>query len=285
MKGEIPAAATLVDGAADSLCPNLEEALEGLRKIQDEQGVPGVVDYANAVIDGLTNEACKKGVMTLKQLIATTQATPKIQPVARGQDLLVTVVRQRTDKEPAKKWTITYHGRSRGEWLTTYGFSFLTDWPWGSLSQSFTAEETATQGQYVIEQDVTQEHLRFVPTVFFTWVPSPSNISRNASLAFSGGLGFDFSNPVVTVGLAWVWNRNLTLHAGAAATRVDRLLGRYAVGDIVSTNLTPSQLTTSAYRVNPMVSLSFNFSSNPFTSGTAAQSKAEDKPAAPKPPE
>ncbi|MGI9040565.1 MAG: hypothetical protein ACR2HK_05575, partial [Gemmatimonadales bacterium] len=208
----------------------------------------------------------------------TIQRADEAISVPAGFNLTLVITRTNTtDNTGVKNWTVSYTGRSAGEWVTTYGFTFLTDFPWGSSNESFLAAETATQGRYVIEQNSTRERLRFVPTIFYTWHPAAGNISPGLSLGFSGGLGFDLSNPVVALGPTLVYRRNLSLHIGVAAARVDQLLGRYTVGEIITTNLTPEQLRESNYRLNPFVSLSFNFATSPFSSEDEKEDNQEEK--------
>lgn len=252
----------------------ITNAVKRLTDVTEERDVPPAVTQANQVIRTLSGTACASNLTTLRGLVAGTRDTILTVSVGRGQDLVVTVVRLKKDATQQRVWTVRYRGRSRGEWLTTYGFAFLTEWPWGPSSQSFTAKATDTQGDYVITQDGIRDRVRFVPTVLFTWQPSPANVSPNLSTAISAGLGINQTSPVVTIGPSLVWNRNLSIHIGAAAAKVDRLLGQYAVGDTVG-ELSPGQLVTPVYRINPFIALSFNFSSSPFPNTPPAAPKVE----------
>ncbi len=82
---------------------------------------------------------------------------------------------------------------------------------------------------------------------------------------------------MVALGPTLVYRRNLSLHIGVAAARVDQLLGRYTVGETITTNLTPEQLRESNYRLNPFVSLSFNFATSPFSSEDEKEDNQEEK--------
>jgi hypothetical protein len=96
-------------------------------------------------------------------------------------------------------------------------------------------------------------------------------------------LGFDLSNPVVTIGPTIVHNSNLSLHVGLVGAKADRLLSRYAVGDTVGDNLTPDQLRSSVYRINPVAAVSFRFGNNPFSrQGSAADADNGSKGSGPR---
>jgi hypothetical protein len=76
------------------------------------------------------------------------------------------------------------------------------------------------------------------------------------------------------------YNQNLTLHVGLAAAKVNRLLTRYDVGEEIGEDLTAQQLQERVYRINPFISLSFNFSTNPFGTANPDEGKepGEDAP-------
>jgi hypothetical protein len=182
------------------------------------------------------------------------------------------VSRKGKDQTNDASWVVTFAGEDRGTWLMTYGFTYITDI--FAENQAFSATATSTVGQYLVAQDRTNEKLSFVPTIMANWVPAKAMLGGNFRYVLSGGLGFDVSNPVVVlspVGLNW--NQNLTLHVGIAAAKVNRLNGKYTVGQQIGENLTPEQLQSGVYRLNPFVSLSFNFSSNPFSSPSDASKK------------
>ncbi len=242
--------------------------LDDFTKLQEETGLPTKISNVEKDLkdNGPAYAGCVLQVDSLTGLLQNLH-TPLVrvidQSVGNGRSVIVTVTRFGKDTSEFRSWTKTFVGRPRGAWLTTYGFSFVTDWI--AHSETFTTKSVDSTGKYVIVKDADQDHFHFVPTVFFSWLPYRPN--NNLSFVASGGLGFDLTNPVILAGLGLNWNQNLTLHLGMAAAKVDRLLGHYAPGDTVGTNLTPDQLKQSVYRFNPFVSLSFNFSSNPFGSG------------------
>lgn len=252
---------------ADEDKARVAKAKTALHDAQDEATLTDPLKEANAIYKAGDKYGSCEGFEDLRALRLATEAVTDSYTVHRGQNLIVTVTRT-AEGQPAKSWTKTFVGPSKGEWITTYGFSFVIDG--FAPSATYTAEEDGNGG-FVIQQDRTREHLKFVPSFFFTFVPSgPQNLRPAAS----GGLGFDLSNPIVFLAPGLVWNRNLTLHVGLAAAKVDRLLGRYQEGQIVATTLTPEQLRQQVYRLNPFVSVSFNFTSNPFAGTKAGAANA-----------
>ncbi len=239
-----------------------------------ESSVPKAVREAN---DSLTAEdaqtGCDQEAGAIRGLLeATNQTSVESVRVPRGFDLTVVVTRTSADPKVATKtWTVPYAGRDAGEWMTTYGFSFLTTWPWGETNESYVAEETDTEGEFAITRGASRERLRFVPTIFYTWHPDEPVpvlgpvLGDDFSYGLSGGLGFDLSDPVIAATFSLIYRRNLTLHLGVAAAQIDQLRERYEEGDSVG-NLTPEELVESNYRINPFISLSFNFATSPFGS-------------------
>lgn len=176
--------------------------------------------------------------------------------VVRGEELKVTV--RRVDNTGGAVWTVIYSAGPRGEWQTSYGFSFLPD----GDEEYFLAQSDDT---FVVTEKKDREELDFAPGVFFTWVPR-KKLLANLSIGPTAGLGFDLDNPVVFAGAAFTWNQNISLVLGAALHQERRLAGRYNTGDELTENLEPDQLHETTYAPTWFAGISFRFGSNPFGS-------------------
>jgi hypothetical protein len=253
----------------------LDDAVKSLQDSESESTIPAAIAQANEIVDHPENySACATAgptIESLRRLIKLTSSTQPLPHVAPDEDVVVTLSRLDTKTNTLVKWTKRYSGRPRGEWVTTYGLTFLTTWT--APSATYTTHATAASDKFVIQEDRMEDQLRFAPTVFFTWQPSSANLNPNASLAVTGGLGFDLSNPVALLGVSFVWNRAVAAHIGLAAAKVDRLAKLYRIGDTIGTNLTQDQLRYSPYKVNPYIALSFTLSSNPFGGSDHASPK------------
>ncbi|MBA3345634.1 MAG: hypothetical protein H0T44_10145, partial [Gemmatimonadales bacterium] len=163
---------------------DLEATLISLYKLSEEEDVPETMRRARDLLKRPDLDiGCGVAISAIQDALRETiQRADEAISVPAGFNLTLVITRTNTtDNTGVKNWTVSYTGRSAGEWVTTYGFTFLTDFPWGSSNESFLAAETATQGRYVIEQDSTRERLRFVPTIFYTWHPAAGNISPGLS--------------------------------------------------------------------------------------------------------
>jgi hypothetical protein len=252
----------------DKACIPVMHVAAALDSASDELSLPGLIRDARKVqMDQAAQGACPSRLKSLQAMLdATTYVAQEGIQVPEGQDLLVTITRTkaRDANVRPKIWVLRYTGRPRGEWVTTYGFAFITDWPFGAANETFHVDATSDPTKFIVRQDAAVDRVRFAPTIFFAWHPRTGKWYPSFCLAISGGLGFDLSNPVVTAGPTVVHNSNLSFHFGLVAAKVDRLLPRYAAGDTVGESLTPEQLRSSVYRINPFVAVSFRFCTNPF---------------------
>lgn len=180
-----------------------------------------------------------------------------------GERLEVTIIRSQKGETQTRQWKHIYRTGSRGKWNTSYAFSFIPN----VITEEtyFTAQKDS--GVFLITKEENRKVMDFAPSIFFTWTPSEKE-NNDFVFSLAGGLGFDFNDPVVFFGGGVHFNQNLGLIVGVAAHKQMRLLGKYSEGDTILTTLETSQLHEELYRVNPFISLSFRFKSNPFSNST-----------------
>ena len=121
--------------------------------------------------------------------------------------------------------------------------------------------------EFTITEDESGPDFAVTPTVMWTWMPNCSNYS-GLSYSFSGGLGVDFEDPSILLGATVSYFKNLSLTVGVASHLQQRLRGRYTKGLEIMENLDSEQLHKKVFAVNPFLSLSFHFKSNPFSNNT-----------------
>lgn len=181
-----------------------------------------------------------------------------------GEQLEVTISRKVKGSDVAKVWKRVYKTQARGKWITTYGFSFITD----AFSKNETYFLDQENSVFTVTKNHREKKLLYVPTVFFSWIPT-KKLNQDIAPSFTGGLGFDLESPVVFLGYSLTYNQNLSLTIGLSAHNQDFLRGEYNVGDELSSALTTDQLHDKRYVVNPFVSLAFRFGSPIFKTASA----------------
>jgi hypothetical protein len=244
----------------------LVQAGNALSSVKDESGVRGPANSASAalasaqpcqqVLASDQRKALDRAIGVADSLVAeTTRELPDPVVLSRGEEVVVTIRRQGTDRV----WTLVYTTGARGEWRTSYGFNFIVN----SISKPGSYHTEQVEGGYVIRREEKRRWMEFVPSIFLTWFPA-AQAGRDSYLNPTVGLGFNLQSPVVFAGATIVYNQNISLNAGLAAHRQRQLIGRYEAGDTVKDNLTSEQLHEELFRVNPFVSIAIRFGSNPF---------------------
>jgi len=191
-----------------------------------------------------------------KEVLNYTTQTRTIGPLKRGEKIVVTVIRLDNDQ----KWEYTYSTGTRGVWTTTYGFAFIPN--------SFSKEQRFYLGSgNTITEENNQKKIDYAPGIFFNWIPAKYE-NTNFSVGFAGGLGVNFNvDPVVFLGGSVIYNKNISLNFGLVAHQQYFLKGRYKVGDTIAEDNFDEEtgLHQKLFRVNPFVSVSFRFGTNPFS--------------------
>nr|WP_321411291.1 hypothetical protein [uncultured Allomuricauda sp.] len=207
-----------------------------------------------------TTEGCMSyHLMKGEQVLAMTEEQLLPQKIAKGQSLEVTVKRKK-ENDKYDIWKFVYVTEKKGKWLTTYGFTYIT--------QIFQKSEPffSKQKDSVFEVAPLDKRskLSFVPSIFFTWFPY-KDLSNNFSHSITGGLGYDLEAPTAFLGYSLLFNQNIGFSIGLSAHQQEFLHGKYNEGDILNENLEGDQLNEKLYTLNPYFSLSFRFGTSPFT--------------------
>lgn len=172
-------------------------------------------------------------------------------------------------------WSWTFTTGARGEWRTTYGFTFV---PNEDRKYVTRPGRDGNAGKFVIFEQKDREELDFVPSVLFNWLPAKQR-GQNWVDGFTAGLGWDLEKPVVFAGWSWMYNENLNVTVGAAIHQQTQLLGRYDVkGDssVVGEALESTQLVETTYGPNFYIGVGFRFDRNndPFARSAALREKS-----------
>jgi hypothetical protein len=268
-----------IAAAGDIPCMDLEAKIKALGEPKDEQDVARLADGIGSLLQSTQCSGPSRD--NAAALLATYSAAMPVGTftVSRGQQLRIVVQRlKEADKTVEKTWTTILSTGSRGQWLTTYGVTFVP-----LRDELFFAKAGATQGQYVItaQRADAQSGIKFLPSVLFSWLPATT---RFADWAFSPTAGFGATSDAFSalVGYTATYNSNLGFSAGVAVAQQRRLLGQYSENQIVTENLTEDQLHHRVLKPAFFVSLTFRFGENPFGSPSDGKggdnNKADAKP-------
>jgi hypothetical protein len=267
----VPKAANLgpLNKDETTACELLNEATTVLDTVSEESKVAAAVRAVQQ-----HRRACKTGVEAVRAdslLFLTRRATTNAVSLSRGTDLHVTVTR--VDQEA--EWVAKFETGNRGEWRTSYGFSFVID-PW---NRPYYSRSTAVADSFIVTREGNARWMDFVPTLFYSWMPH-EGLTRNITTGLTMGLGFDSSRPVVLLGGQLLYNQNIGVSIGGAFHSQQILNGRYEEGSIVRESLGADQLHESRYRISPFISISLRSLTNPFQPPAQPDPGANPPPAA-----
>jgi hypothetical protein len=238
-------------------CKSVEDATNKLKEETTEAAVPKRRTALQDALDKAPSPACDGERSLAMLMIADTTATLEDHvAIHDGQALEVTITRTGADGKPLI-WKKTFDAGDRGEWRTSYGFTFLPN-----EDERWFAKAGSEANKFTITQEAQRRRFDFAPSIFFTWVPG-WKLSQNLDLGPTGGLGFDLSAPVVFAGLSVLWNENIALVGGAVVHQRTRLDGVYQPGQTIAENLAADKLTEKTYHLNGFFGLAFRFGSKP----------------------
>lgn len=242
-------------------CVEVRVSLERLIAATTEQEVSTEVPKVRgAILSALANGCARDQSILLeanKTLAATTEKIEVDLPY--DSELRVDVVRFDAQAE-LKTWQVAYRAPDGGQWLTSYGFTFLPNHD--ELFFSKSVDETA--GTFKITRKSNNRKEDFSPAIFYAWFPEKLR-GGYGSWSLAGGLGFDLSNLVVFLGPAFTVGHNLTIVAGVAMHKEKRLNGQLSPNAVISENLSEAQLHEETYKPTWFAGLSFRFDSAPAT--------------------
>lgn len=245
-----------------SNCSSLKSIVDRLLQLDSEAELPAKRTELRALLN--ENGGCPDAPLAFL-MDSTFDSKYEIKNLAKSQILKITV--KRTNKVGKElEWVRIYKTPSRGKWLTSFSFNFVT--------QAFSKErlyftKNVGMDSFQITRETNRKWMHFVPGITFSWL-SAKSFKRDIGIGVSGGIGLEVDKPVVFLGGTIFYNQNLSLTLGIAAHQVKDLNGKYKEGDIIRENLSPDQLMIEPYRVNPFISLSLRFDKNPFALGKPA---------------
>ena len=246
-------------------CPQIKTLVEEIKALEDETELPSKLAELKPLLEAHSNTSCDS-YGAAESLLSRSESRYELKGIQKSQTLTITI--KRTNKEGKElEWIRIYKTPSRGKWITSYSFNFITQW--GGKEMLFYTKNIGMDS-FVITREHNRKWVDFVPGVTFTWLPA-YGMKQSWAWGWSGGIGFDLAKPVVYVGGSLIYNQNLSMTFGFAAHQVKQLHGKYNEGDLIRENLSTDQLMIEPYSVKPFISLSLRFDKNPFTIGKPAE--------------
>lgn len=148
-----------------------------------------------------------------------------------GEEIVVEIKRSKVDGTGCDKnersWTFVLTTGPRGEWRTTYGFTFVPD----GDRKYFSRQLSDDPEKFEIVREAEREDFDFLPSVLFTWLPAKHRL-RDWSHGPTGGLGADTESISVLAGYSFVYNENLAFTVGLAMHEQTRLEGNFNEGNV-----------------------------------------------------
>lgn len=177
----------------------------------------------------------------------------------RGEELVVEVTQVKENGCEKKEWKFVITTGDRGEWRTTYGFTFVPERDREYFSRQL--EDDPEKFEIVREQD--RGDFDFLPSVLFTWLPASGRL-EDWDFGLTAGLGANTESIAVLLGVSGMYNENLTLTAGLAMHEQSRLEGNFNEGQIIAENLDGNALTEDVYEPTFYFGISLRLDANPF---------------------
>jgi hypothetical protein len=283
----LPPGATIATGvgAGDIACAALTAAYDKAKAaLTDETMVPATIKTIDGLLKDMDYTICTDAMVRgpIINALVELRSSVFIGPVgvAQGQQLRITVQRVAADSDvPERTWTTILSTGSRGEWVTSYGASFIQ-----RDDQRFfaVAGTGADAGTFIITRERADDkrELTFLPSIFFSWLPANGR-GRNVTISPTAGIGATSNTVGFFAGGTVTFNINLGVTVGYVVANHSRLLGKYTEGQKLSENLTDSQFVRNALLPSPFVGVTFRFGSSPFSSNTPPAAPAA--PPAPAP--
>lgn len=196
----------------------------------------------------------------IKDLKASTIRSFTLQvPIYMDEDQDVTITITGGDKV----FTYEFKGDGSRRWFLNYGFVFT--------SKSLDPREYFLQSNGDSKFTVSKKNklslidLRYTPSIFYNLYLN-KNLQKNFNHSLTGGLGFNTSTPVVSIGYNLMFNQNIGISTGICFYNQRRLNGRYHEGQILTESLDDDQLYDSHFRPNIFFAVNFRLNEIPFKS-------------------
>lgn len=243
-------------------CDALKAAVSSLLGAAREADVPAT---AAAVRAALQAGSCPAGDAVAAAQAAVANTTQTFGPIhVRPNDrVTVTISRPASTGREAASWTIRFDTEPRGEWLTTFGVSFVPN----ADELYFSKSVGDSKYQITRQRDESGQSVHVIPSVYFSWLSAASK-QHNLSISPTAGIGLSSDSPAFFAGVSFTFNQNIGVVIGGSVAGVRRLQGAYKPDQLVSENLSDDQLHRRVYQPQVFAAVTYRFGRNPFKDDT-----------------
>lgn len=198
---------------------------------------------------------------------------PKNKSIKLHNETLTIVI---TNTVTKTSWTFIFKTKSEGEFFTTYGFTFIplvlgkphTYYAQQQPGATPAAGQPTPPTTYNITESANADHFNYAPTIMFHYI---NYKDKSWSGSWTAGLGINLNasnnsnsiSPLVVAGYSLLYHQNIGVSFGFAGHTVSNLKGNYSTNVPITTNLESTDLNRQVIVVNPFISITFRFSSNP----------------------
>ncbi|MCX6165706.1 MAG: hypothetical protein NTU73_12740 [Ignavibacteriae bacterium] len=235
-----------------------------IENLTKEKEIKEYKDEFEKQIINIQNDSCSSEDLIKEKLkyahlllSRTEKSIPKTFKLNTGEKLELIITR----KDNNSKWIYVFNAGKRGIWLTSYGFTFVSN----ILKQQkeFIVKKITNDSNIVSTFTPVGSEFELAPSIFYTWLPGAKE-SDNWVYGLSGGLGFNLESPVVMLGFSITYNWNLNVMVGVAGHIIKKPSESYTESQkITASDVESLNRRTAVF--DPFIAFTFRFDSNPFS--------------------
>ncbi|HEY0684574.1 MAG TPA: hypothetical protein VGD45_19715 [Steroidobacter sp.] len=227
-------------------------------KLLDAASEKAVKDTLVAAPADLTKAGCSQSAQKahVDSLRAVTSfEVMNVFPLEAGREISVQVVRDGAVVS-------TYNFYTPGsEWLISYGFTFVQN----KDDDYFSTAVGDPAGAFAITKGRSSDGYDFAPSIFFSRRTDDQKEHAwclDCRIVPAFGVGTDFENVSVFLGLGLLYGDNIMVTLGGAVTQQAELRGKYRNGQIIQEELDEDQLTEKKWGGTVYFGLTFRFNAD-----------------------
>lgn len=248
----------------NSIYNELIDSINKFNGIESEKEIKSNKNHFKNYLLSIRNSNCEFDTNIIKELEnaelilqRTKMDIKKNFKLKPGEKLEITIIRTDNDAE----WTYTFNAGKRGTWLTSFGFSFISNIL--KQQEEFIVKRISSDSEIVSTFRPARSEFNFAPSIFYSWMPYAKE-NDTWVYGISGGIGVNLESPVVMFGFSLTYNWNLNLMLGVAGHIINKPSESYSEFQKIDASDVEA-LNRKSVVFDPFIGFSFRFDSNPFS--------------------